>query len=149
MQHKSVIPAAAGGPDAVCMHVRRGDYLTNRHFFIRQQTVLGADYYRDAMASLLERNPSSEFHLYTDDEPWARAFYANARRVSIIGSAQLAPAELLAMMMSYRHFIIANSSLSWWAAVLSPHADKKVLLPKTWGKTLSSERYRLDSWAVV
>jgi hypothetical protein len=35
-------------------------------------------------------------------------------------------------MAACSHFVIGNSSLSWWGAWLSPHGDKKVVAPYRW-----------------
>ena len=36
------------GNDCVCVHVRRGDYLTNRHWLVKQQIVVPLSYYEAA-----------------------------------------------------------------------------------------------------
>ncbi len=38
----------------------------------------------------------------------------------------------LILMAACQHFLIANSSLSWWGAWLSKRAEKKIIAPKRW-----------------
>jgi hypothetical protein len=48
-------------------------------------------------------------------------------------------------------FIIANSSFSWWGAVLAKHAEIPVIAPKDWNNPYVSELNRLcpPSWKRV
>jgi hypothetical protein len=68
--------------------------------------------------------------------------------VSVIPSGSLKPFELLGKMASYRNYVIANSTLSWWAAVASCPKDKQVILPAMWGKGMKSDQYRHTDWLV-
>ena len=43
--------------------------------------------------------------------------------------------ELLKLMSSCKHFIIANSSISWWAAFLSDNENKIIITPTPWFRT--------------
>jgi hypothetical protein len=38
----------------------------------------------------------------------------------------------LTLMAACRHFLIANSSLSWWAGWLGERSGKKVIAPARW-----------------
>jgi hypothetical protein len=136
------------GNDCVCVHVRRGDYLTNRHWFVKQQMVAPLFYYEAAFAHFRRELGVPRFEVYTDDEPWATETFSQMPDVSVVPSASLKPFELLGRMASYRNYVIANSTLSWWAAVASCHEDKQVALPEMWGKGVKSDQYRRTNWLV-
>jgi hypothetical protein len=133
--------------DVVCVHVRRGDYLTNRHWFRRQQVVLPTSYYAKAFDHF--GRDSFDFHVYTDDEEWAKGHFAQDPRVMVIASSGLSAGQILYEMTSYRNFIIANSTLSWWAAVLAKAKEKRVVIPRLWGISQNSDKMALDGWVVV
>jgi hypothetical protein len=136
------------GSDCVCVHVRRGDYLTNRHWFVKQQMVTPLTYYEAAFAHFRRALGVPRFEVYTDDESWATETFSHMLDVSVIPSAFLKPLELLGRMASYRNYVIANSSLSWWAAVASCHEYKQVTLPGMWNKGVKSDHYRCVDWLV-
>jgi hypothetical protein len=130
----------------VCVHVRRGDYLTNHHWFINQQIVLSKDYYFKAFQYFQDKINLPLFEIYTDDESWANVTFNGMSNVKVISTKNLRPFQLLARMASYKNYIIANSTLSWWSAVASSAINKQVLLPKIWGKNLNSSKYKLSGW---
>jgi hypothetical protein len=142
-------PASEPADNLVCVHVRRGDYLTNRHFFRKQQIVLAQNYYQEAIAWHRDADPARRFHLYTDDEDWAQAHFAGMPEVTVVKSAHFKSKDLLAAMAAYRHFILANSSLSWWAAVLCRQSDSTAVAPKMWGKNKPADPYLMPGWHAI
>lgn len=133
---------------AVCVHVRRGDYL---HPQYAQLQVCNEQYYTEAIrqARLLIKNPV--FYIFStghEDIEWIRQNYhfdADVRYVDLDNPDY----EELRLMTACQHFIISNSTFSWWAAVLSNASpDKKVWCPSIWIKG-SSVSLALDSWNLI
>ena len=71
---------------------------------------------------------NTEVFVFSDDLDWCRNNFAECNFVEL-------PEDYLEfeLMRECKHFIIANSTFSWWAAYLSMNAT--VIAPKNWNKT--------------
>lgn len=134
---------------SVCVHVRRGDYLTSKLFFKSQQVVLPLLYYVAAFEYYRSILPLPNFYIYTDDEPWATETFKSFSNVVVVSTSSMDSFQLLANMSNYEHFIIANSTLSWWAAVASRKGRPTVVMPKIWGVNIESVHFRCDNWTII
>jgi hypothetical protein len=116
--------------NAVCVHVRRGDYLLPAHF--EQHGVCSADYYRCAVRLVRERVASPQFFVFSDDWQWCREHLADSDMVLVDANKPGAGQDELRLMAACRHHVIANSSLSWWGAWLATSGGQVVVAPKPW-----------------
>jgi Glycosyl transferase family 11 len=116
--------------NAVCVHVRRGDYLLPAHF--EHHGLCSADYYLRAIQLIRERVASPQFFLFSDDWPWCREHLAASDVVVVDANKPAAGQDELRLMAACRHHVIANSSLSWWGAWLATSAGQIVVAPTPW-----------------
>lgn len=115
--------------NAVAVHVRRGDYLKHPEI-----GALGAAYYARAFDAIRTRVADPSYFVFSDDIPAARAML---RETSMPFEAvelepDASPAQDLMVMAACRHFVIANSTFSWWGAWLSQAPGKTVVAPQYW-----------------
>jgi len=112
---------------AICVHVRLTDYLINHS----HMGFVGLSYYNEAMKFVSERIDDPFFVVFSDDLQWCR------KNLKLDHPHVFAPEGLnegthFRLMTLCRHFIIANSTFSWWAAWLSKSPNKVVIAPKQW-----------------
>lgn len=118
--------------ESVCVHVRRGDYVTNKRAQ-RRHGACSLEYYGEAVAGIRERVERPHYFVFSDDPAWARAnlsFDGPVRFVDHNGPDH--DFEDLRLMSRCRHHIIANSTFSWWGAWLARRAGQVVIAPKRW-----------------
>jgi hypothetical protein len=118
---------------SVAMHFRRGDYASIPKF---RDTlgVLSTNYYREAADQILLRVPKARFFVFSDDPQWC---YDNVGEFLedyriITHSDDRSDMDDLQLMMGCDHFVVANSTFSWWAAFLANGSDKIVVGPDPW-----------------
>ena len=116
--------------DAVCLHVRRGDYRQASR--MRLHGLCSMAFYARALAHMRERIENPRFFVFSDDWAWAREHFADSGMVQVNSNGPDAASEELRLMSACRHHIIANSSLSWWAAWLGGKAGQIVIAPDPW-----------------
>ena len=120
---------AAG--DAVAIHVRRGDYVSNPAA-TAYHGLCGLDYYQGAIRRLAGTVPQPHFFVFSDDLDWVRANLDTGHPTTWVGHNTDTPWEDLRLMAACRHFIVANSSFSWWGAWLGAWPGKQVIAPARW-----------------
>jgi hypothetical protein len=116
--------------NSVCVHIRRGDYVTNPKYS-KEFKCQSAEYYGGCMREMEDRLTRPRFYIFSDDPKWARenitgdVVYVDHHD----GSSDYIDLHL---MSRCRHFITANSTFSWWAAWLATCPEKKVIVPDIW-----------------
>ena len=115
--------------ESVAIHIRRGDYLNNP-----VHNVFDISYIEKGIA-LLQKTFGDRIHLFifSDDLQWCRenlnTLFPTISRIYCDGGNGKEDLQLMSMC---KHFVIANSSFSWWAAWLGCAANKKVVAPQKW-----------------
>jgi Glycosyl transferase family 11 len=121
--------------ECLAVSIRRGDFLRLSH--------LGAcsdEYYLNAIALIRERRAVDRIFVFSDDIAYCRELLSplNCQVIYVEG---FTPAKSLYLMSRCNHFVIANSTFSWWGAWLSDCKDKLVICPSPWndGDAVSSD----------
>ena len=112
--------------ESVCVHIRRGDYAR----FPALQ-ICNYDYYRQAMEWIISRILHPVFYIFSDDMEWVREHYRFSWDVVYMEERNISSVELH-LMSSCKHFVLSNSSFSWWAQALCGNDNKSVVVPSPW-----------------
>ena len=127
--------------NSVCVHVRRGDYLT-----VAGYAVCTKQYFERGMEYMRENTVAPTFYVFSDDIEWCKN---NLTGDDIVFCDDQNPDYLdFEIMRNCNHFIISNSTFSWWAAYLGDHMDKKVVLPDQWSASVCKSWLVLDGWVI-
>ncbi len=128
------LEAQIAATEAVSLHIRRGDYVTDP-IVVRKHGTLPLDYYDRCIRAVEQIVAHPHFFVFSDEPRWARENLKLAHPATFVAhepTEATADIEDLRLMGKCRHHIIANSSFSWWGAWLNPSAAKRVLAPKQW-----------------
>lgn len=118
--------------NAVCLHVRRGDYVSNPETY-RAFGVCSLEYYKNAVTMIENLVTVPHFFVFSDDPAWAQENIKLSHPMTFVThNGAERDYEDLCLMAACKHYIIANSSFSWWAGWLGNYAGKIVIAPKRW-----------------
>lgn len=124
--------AEIDGVEAVSVHVRRGDYVTNATAATFHGTC-SLDYYRAAVDLVRQRVARPHLFVFSDDRVWMRDnLHFDLPTTYVSANPPDRGFRDMQLMSRCRHHIIANSSFSWWGAWLNPRRDKLVVAPERW-----------------
>ncbi|MBG7620187.1 alpha-1,2-fucosyltransferase [Herbaspirillum sp. AP02] len=118
--------------DAICIHVRRGDYVTNQQA-ASTHGLCDMSYYHTGLAHVRQGLSAPHAFLFSDDAQWVRANLKLDIPMTVVDVNGPDDAHQdLWLMAACKRFVIANSSLSWWGAWLSEAQSKVVVAPSKW-----------------
>jgi hypothetical protein len=110
--------------NAVCLHARRGKY----------KFALPTEYYHRAVEYVAQKISNPHFYCFSDDPEWIFKNLSIDYSYTVIDhNKEDRNYEDLWLMTKCKHYIIANSTFSWWGAWLNPISDKIVIAPANWG----------------
>ncbi|MBO5166773.1 MAG: alpha-1,2-fucosyltransferase [Lachnospiraceae bacterium] len=136
--------------NSVCVHIRRGDYLKIKW---KELNICDENYYLQAMDVIAENVAEPVFYIFSNSETdlkWIEKNYHFKYPVQYVNMNNPDYVELK-LMSACKHFVISNSTFSWWAQYLSSNQDKVVVAPDRWYKSskYSDEYIYMDTWKRV
>lgn len=142
--------------NAVCLHIRRGDYLNPRWKVLQICTF---EYFNNAVNEVLKYVENPVFFVFSNshnDLEWIKENYHfndinGKKEIKLIYIDLNNPDyEELRLMYNCKHFIISNSTFSWWGAYLSTYPQKKVIVPDRWNLSNDNDsNIYLKDWIKV
>lgn len=137
--------------DFICVHIRRGDYVSNattREF----HGNLGMDYYSRAIQACIELSGRRKVLLYSDDIEHVSEVMAPRLAEAIPEGTFVvrdypypSPLQEMAWLARHSFHVIANSTFSWWVASLS--RGSHVVGPLQWWTASSAPSADGLRWA--
>jgi hypothetical protein len=121
--------AAQRAVNSVAVHVRRTDFLLPGNEIVQ---VCSVDYFRRAIAAMREKVGDAGFCIFSDDIGWVAANVPIDVRHVLMPANTDQPVRDFLLMAACRHFVISNSTYSWWAAWLGTYPGKCVIAPTPW-----------------
>ena len=113
----------------VGIHVRRGDFLTNRSF-----GACRIEYYNQAIRKMTSILGNPKIIVFTNDSAWVnKQFNADVGyEIYVNNSNRNTDVEELYLMTKLNSLIISNSTFSWWGAYLNTTREKRIICPTNW-----------------
>ncbi|MCI8661355.1 MAG: alpha-1,2-fucosyltransferase [Lachnospiraceae bacterium] len=122
--HNSAFYEKIVNSNSVCIHVRRGDYCK------LNMIICDLAYFQRAVEIMKDKLDNPTFFLFSDDVNWVKNNF-KIKGINFVDE-KTKDYEQLSLMSNCKHFIISNSTFSWWAQYLSENPDKLVIAPTMW-----------------
>lgn len=114
--------------ETVAVHVRRGDYLNHPSL----GGICDLSYYQQGLQILEEKLDNPLYVFFSNDMTWCKDNLNVKNAVYVDWNKGEQSYRDMQLMGCCNHYIIANSSFSWWGAWLNPNPNKLVVSPKKW-----------------
>lgn len=143
----SLLATKISGTNSISLHVRRGDYVTNKDAS-RIHALCPVAYYERAIQEMAGRIEKPHFFVFSDDVQWVKDHVHITHPCDWIDhNTGVDSYNDMRLMSLCKHHIVANSTFSWWGAWLNPSSDKVVIAPDPWfANEFSAKDLIPDTW---
>lgn len=116
--------------ESICVTIRRGDYVSDPKYK-KIYFVCDNDYFIEGVNRIKAEIPEAKVFVFSDDVDWVKQnIDFNCETSYESGKDDVW--EKLRLMSACKHFVISNSTFSWWAQHLSTNPDKIIYAPSKW-----------------
>lgn len=129
--------------ESICLSVRRGDFFKGAI-----QDVYGVcteEYYRKGIQYIKNIYPGATIILFSDDIEWVKENLKFDGKV-YYETGNDPVWEKLRLMSACKHFVISNSTFSWWAQYLGTYSNKIVVAPSEWRRDKKKNDIYEKTW---
>lgn len=136
--------------NVVSIHVRRGDYLSNKSA-LKFHGVLEKSYYLDAIEYIKSMVKNPKFIFFSDDIHWVKNEFLDFSSDSFfVGDQTKKYSSVDIYLMSLcSHNIIANSTFSWWGAWLNSNPNNVTIAPNKWFVGHENKDLKVSTWVYI
>ena len=136
--------------ESVCVHIRRGDFLDKAYAHLN---ICTKEYYYKALDIFKSKLKNPSFFVFSnthEDIEWIKQNYQFPVKTTFVDENNRDYQELQ-LMCSCKHFILANSTFSWWAQHLCTNKEKIVCAPGLWDKQFPMESKDIyeSGWIII
>lgn len=129
----------------VGVHVRRGDYLNDKNI----SSICDFNYYKLAIKYISERIENPKYIIFSDDIPWCKTVFKEYDCVYVDWNKGKDSYRDMQLMSLCDHMITANSTFSWWGAMLMQNEDGIRITPSVRSKNEAFNTLIDDSWVTI
>lgn len=119
--------------ESVAVHIRRGDYVTNKDS-VSNFVTCDKSYYEQSIRLISEKVKNPAFYVFSEEIDWVKENlnFEDSTVVFVDWNRGKDSYRDMQLMSLCKHNIIANSSFSWWGAWLNANKEKVVIAPSQW-----------------
>lgn len=134
------------------IHIRRGDYVTNRTANLFHGTC-NYNYYYNAIDIVSRNSDNLNLFIFSDDIENVKNNFIirniEPSKIHFVDQQDRSPCSDLYLLKSCKHKILANSSFSWWAAYLNNDSGITIAPNRWFRKNINTDDLYLNNWIKI
>jgi hypothetical protein len=139
-----------GDPNALTMHVRRGDYVTDEKVS-KVFMSYGQEYYSQALERVSEYKKIATIFIFSDDPDWCRQALRFGTPHHVVEIPGQSACDEQYVMSQASNLAIAASTYSWWAGWRVARRGGVVISPRIWrrGSDMPPNSFLPEQWHLI
>lgn len=130
--------------ESVCLHIRLGDYINHP-----LHGICNTKYYIRAINAMRNTVKYPRFFVFTDDVNAVKRAFGDSDNDFVYIPSDFTDVESMYLGSNCRHFIMSNSSFSWWMCYLSNSKNNVICAPDKWYKKTCPCDIYMNNWTLI